>query len=423
MATTTLSFDKTAANGLLKTVYGKDVIDLSVDAALLQNKLKIDDKYAFVGGDHYEVPVVVRLPSGHSFNGAGGGAVQLNDPRAGKTVPASVSPYEYILRESVPFAMLDKGKNGGEAAFVSTMAQEGAMMATAARTTLELQALHGQQGLATVTGAIAGEVITIDVASLSPGILSFLEGQKVDVYQSNLSTLRRGALVISAVDVDAGTITFDGSATSTNITTGDVVFMFGANASGTFGEQIGLGKQLAGDNGAGSTGTYFGINKATYSKWRASVMTLAGEPSLSTFVKAAVKAQDRGFTSGELTAIVAPRCWGTLNSALQAAEVFQGYSMTKKTGTNEIEIQNGAVKITILAHPLQKQGQAYVVPTKNLKRIGATDLTFTRAGGGEEFLRDVPDYNCMERQCRASWQLFNEAPCHSVLITGLTYSA
>jgi hypothetical protein len=409
-------FTITQANGLLKTVYGKQLIQVLPEAALLQKKYPLAADVAIVG-DHYEVPVAVRMPQGHSFNGTSGGVVALNGPLAGKTQAAQVFPYEYVLREQVSYGLLDRAKNGGQAAFMSAMTLEGKMMALSARNILEIQALHGQQGIMTVGAPVAGQVITVDAATLTPGILAILEGANIDVYQSNLSTLRQGGLSVTAVDVDAGTITVTG--TVTGITTTDVIFFTGANSAGTFNEQLGLGAQLS-----AVSGTQFNINKATYSAFRASVLASVGEFTPSALVNAAVKSMNRGFSEGELTAIMPPKAWGVIDSALATNETFpNGYTASRKTGSDDIEVRANGIRIVCMAHPFQKQGQVYIVPSEYVKRVGAVDLTFAKAGSEEEFLRDVPGFNAMERQARANWQLFLERPAYSSILTGITYSS
>lgn len=424
-------FTITQANGVLKPVFGK-LVNVLPEAALLQKKYPLDTANAV--GDHFEEPVVVRMPHGHSFNGKDGGVVALNSPLAGKTVPAKVYPYEYVLREQISYGLLDRAKNGGEAAFVSAMGLEGKMMALSGRTILECSTLHGRQGIGTVASSIATHVITLTAASLAPGILACLEGARIDVFQADLSTKRALNLLVSAVDVDAGTITVidlgmsgadAGAEDDANIVATDVVFFGGSLTNGgTWNEQIGIGKQLAGDNGSGTTGSYFDIDKAVYSAWRATVISSVGEFSVGALVNAAMKSMNRGFASGELTAIMPPRAWGVVDSALATNEQFQGgYTASRKTGTDDIEVRANGIKISLMAHPFQKQGQTYLLPSEYVKRIGALDFTFAKAGSTEEFLRDVPGYNAMERQVRAQWQIFVEKPSYATLMTGITYSS
>lgn len=421
----------TAANGLLKPVFGDELLKVLPEAALLQKRYPLASDIPLVG-KHYEVPVAVRMPQGHSFNGTAGAVVALNSPLAGKTEPAQVTPYEYVLREHISYGLLDSAQGGGQAAFMSAMKFDGLMMALAGRNILELQALHGQEGLGVANANITADTsatpdkgtVTISAASLAPGILAILEGALVDFYASDLSTPRATGMSVTAVDVDAGTVTIQAPSTGQKetdlaaIVATDVMFLAGANSSGTFNEQIGLGKQLA-----ATTGTYFNIAKATYSAWRASIISNVGEFTVSSLVGAAVKVMNRGFASGELIAIAPPKAWGVIDSALATNETFPtGYSASRKTGTDEIEVRANGIKISIMPHPFQKQGQVYIVPANGVKRVGSVDFTFAKAGSKEEYLQAVQGYSAMERQCRASWQMFVERPAHAAIMTGITYS-
>lgn len=415
------------ANGLLKTVYGKELIQVLPEAAILQKKYPLANDVPMVG-DHFEVPVAVRMPGGHSFNGSAGAVVALNSPVAGKTLPASVVPFEYVLRDQISYGLVDRAGNGGEASFMSAMTFEGKMMALSARNVAEISTLHGRQGIGTVASSISSHVITLTAATLAPGILALLEGQRIDVFQADLATKRALNLLVSAVDIDAGTVTVidlgmtgadAGAEDDSGVVAGDVLIFGGSwTTGGTFNEQIGLGAQLA-----ATTGTYFGLDKALYSPWRASAIPSVGEFTASALVGAAVKIQNRGFASGEILAVMPTRAWGVLDSALATNETFpNGYSASKKTGTDEIEVRANGIRISCVAHPFQKQGQCYLLPADYVKRVGALDLTFSLAGTKDQFLRDVPGYNAVERQCRSQWQMFLERPSYAAIMTGITYS-
>lgn len=419
-------FTVTQANGVLKPVFGK-LQNLLPETALLQKMFPLNSDNMV--GDHFEEPVVVRMPHGHSFNGSGGGVVALNSPLAGKTEPAKVYPVEYVLRDQASYGLLDRAKNGGEAAFVSAASLEAKMMALSARNILEISALHGREGIGTVSGAIASHVITLTAGSYSPAILALLEGCRVDVFQSDLSTKRALNLIVSAVDIDAGTVTVidlgmtgaDANAEDdSGVTTNDVLLIGGVLTNGgTWNEQIGLGKQLS-----TVTGSLFDISKSTYSAWRAGIVNSVGEFSVAALVTRAMAVVNRGFSAGELLAIMSPQAWGVLDSSLSTNETFQGgYSARRVTGTDDIEVRANGIRITAMAHPFQKTGQVYLIPKEYVKRIGAVDLTFAKAGSTDEFLRDVPGYNAMERQCRAQWQIFLERPSYAARLNGITYSS
>lgn len=420
------SLTVTQASGLLKPVFGKLETLLS-DGALLQKKYKLAEDVPLVG-DRFEQPVLLRPPQGHSYAGSGGNVSDVNDPRAGKTEPAKVTPFLYLLTDWVSYSLFDRAKQGGQQAFVSAAEFQARALTLSARNNLEIQLLHGREGIGTVNAAISSHVITLTTASLSPGILSQLEGALIDVFQSDLSTKRALNLIVSAVDVDAGTVTvIDAGMTGAHsaaeddsgVTSTDVLFFAGALSNGgTFNEMYGIGKQLS-----ASTGTYFNIDKASYNLWRASTMTSVGEFTPTTLVTAATKAMNRGFAAGKLLAIMAPRAWGVLNSALMVNEMWtDGKATMKRTGAGEIEVQVGAISIECMAHPFQKQGQCYVIPEQWFKRIGSVDLTFKVPGRDDEYLEPIQGKTGCQMQCRADFQGFVEKPAWAVHVSGITYS-
>ena len=84
------------------------------------------------------------------------------------------------------------------------------------------------------------------------------------------------------------------------------------------------------------------------------------------------------------------------------------------------------ITIEVMAHPLQKDGQFYLVPDSQVKRIGSTDLTFAipgRGGSGEEeYWYPLQGSSVMQRQCRADWQVVVLKPPAATVGDGVTYS-
>ena len=135
----------------------------------------------------------------------------------------------------------------------------------------------------------------------------------------------------------------------------------------------------------------------------------------------------RGGVLGEYLAVLPVDAWAVLNSALATNEVYtsaQNFSMSKKTGTDDITVYNAGIKINCVPHPFQKRGSAYVFPAKEVHRIGSTDLTFAIPGrpDGDEYYYPLPGYAVMQRQCRADFQTVLMTPPSGVVISGITYS-
>lgn len=433
-----------AIAGNLKVVYGTDLNQVLPDAALIQKEypMSMDGKFPAVG-DYFSALVALQLPWGFSYLGNGSEGTTTNyllgDALAGQTKPAQIYANTTVLVDNLQYQILDRASsNGGKQSVMSAMSYTGKQMALNIRNVLELQILHGREGIGAASAPIATLTVTFDATTTSPGILSLLIGARVEWFQSNLTTARTAHdntnyLTVSAVDVSvptAPTITVVATGTTAvaTITTGDVMFLGGSRgvsvAAGDtavpFYEQIGLGSQLA-----TITGTQFGIDKTNIG-WKANQLGTIGQFSPSALMSAAALSQGRGGQLGEYFAAVDPGAWGVLNSSLATNEVYNnpaGFSMSKKTGTDDIVVYHGGIKVNVMSHPFQKRGKFYLWPKAEYHRIGSTDVTFAIPGraGGEEYFFPVNGTAAMQRQCRADFQGVLLQPPSGVVGTGITF--
>ena len=431
--------------GTLKVVYGKELVEVLPDAAIMQKKHRLESSadYPLVG-EYFSALIGVQLPWGLSFlgNGTEGTATNytLGDALAGQTKPAKIYPSTQVMVDNLQYQILDRAAKQGTQAVLSAMSLTGKQMAINSRNVLELQLLHGRQGIGTSAGAISTLTVTLTPASTSPGILSILKGARVMFMQSNNTTARTThnnsnyltVASVSLADLAAPTITLEATGTTgyANITTGDIMYIGGTRGvSVTAGdtsvphyEQIGLGLQLS-----ATTGSQFDISKSEWQGWVANQIPTVGPFTPSVLMNCASMSLARGGLLGDYEAIVSPRAWGVLNASLATNEVYNkpdSFSMQKKTGTDEIVVFNAGIKVNVVPHPFQKDGQIYVQPESQFKRIGSIDLTFSIPGksGDEEFFYPLPGYSVMQRQTRADWQGVLLSPPSGTIATGLTYS-
>jgi hypothetical protein len=417
------------------------------DAAVLQKEYPLSTSGQFPAvGDYFSALVGLQLPWGFSFLGIGTEATVTNytlgEVLAGQTKPAKVYANTTVLVDNLNYQILDRAAaSGSKQAVLSAMSYTGMQMAISMRNMLEMQILHGQEGLGASAGAISSTTVTFDGATTSVGILSSLIGARVQFFQSNLTSARTAHstsnyLTVTAVDVsDAASPTLTVTATGTTnvaaITTGDVMYIGGSrgvsvassDTSVPYYEQIGLMKQLR-----VTSGTMFDISRTDYVGWVPNQQASIGAFTPSALMTAAAKSQGRGGVMGEYLAVLPVDAWSALNSSLATNETYNQQSpspqASKKSGTDEIEIRNGGIKISCLPHPFQKRGLAAFFPKKEVHRIGSTDVTFAIPGRpeGEEFYFPVGGYAAMQRQCRADFQTVLLAPPSGVYMSGITYS-
>ena len=400
--------DLAAQAGNLKVVYLNELTQVLPDAAIMQRRFKLKNGGNFPAvGDYFSAVVALQFPWGLSFLGNGTEAtatnIDLGPQLAGQTKPAKIYANTTVMADNLAYQVLDRAKSsGGPQAVLSAMTLTGEQMAINTRNVLELEILHGRDGLGASAGAISTLTVTFTGATTSVGILSTLVGARVQWMQSNLTSARTvndasNYLTVSAVSVaDPASPTLTMVATGTTnyaaITTNDVMYIGGTRgvAVGSSDtavpqyEQIGLGLQLS-----QTTGSMFDIAR-TYVGWMPNQTGTIGAFSPSVLMNAASTVMGRGAELGKYLAIMHTDAWAVLNSALATNEVYTsqaGWSMSKKTGTDDITVNNGGIVIECVPHPFQKRGQVYVFPEKEFHRIGSTDLTFAIPGrpDGDEF--------------------------------------
>lgn len=437
--------------GDLKTVYGTTLVQVLPDAAMCQKQWPLADSadYPLVG-DYFSALIGLQFPWGFSFlgNGTEGTATntQLGDSLAGQTQPAKIYPCTTVLTDNLAYQILDRANtSGSKQAVLSALSYTGKQMALIMRNVLELQVLHGRQGIGLVSAATTGAgpyVVSIDALSTSPGILSLLIGARLQFMLTNNTTSRTANsttvyLTVTAVAIDPLGVTHTVTVAATGATNiaavdaTDIMFIAGTRgvsvAAGDVNvphyEQIGLGLQLA-----DITSTIFGISKTAYIGWQANSIPTIGAFSPSVLMTAAQKSMSRGGELGDYLAIVSPAAWAVLNSALATNETYNqqapSFAMQKKTGTDEIIIKHGGITIEVMSHPLQKDGQFYMLPKNEVKRIGSVDMTFAVPGQpeGQEYYYPVQGNALMQRQCRADWQVVLLKPPSGTIGTGITYA-
>lgn len=451
MASTTETL--AALEGDIKVVYGQDLIQVLPDSAPCQAKWPLSQSAEFpMVGEYFSALIGLQFPWGFSFQGNGTENTDTNqtlgEALAGQTKPAQIYPCMTVLTDNLSYFILDRApKSNSTQAVLSALTYTGKQMAIIMRNVLELQILHGRQGIGNVSAATTGGgpyVVSLDPNSTSPGILSLLIGARLQFMQSDNTSARTANstsnyLTVSAVDFVSSTTVYTVTVTATGttniaaVTTTDLMYIAGTRGINVASsdtnvpqyEQIGLGYQLN-----ATTGTdVFNIDKALYPGWVANKIGSIGTFSPSILMQAAQKSLSRGGEMGNYTAICSPAQWAVLNSALATNETYNqqapSFAMSKKTGTDEIIIKHGGITIEVMAHPLQKDGQFYVVPDDQVKRIGSVDLTFAipgRGDGQEEYWYPLAGKSVMQRQCRADWQLALLKPPSGCLGTGITYT-
>ncbi len=397
---------ETTLNAYYKEVYADSV------ANLIPENVKILKKVAFKEtdktGDKYVQPVMLAHEHGFSV---GTGAYALNNSIASVNAEAQVDGYQMLLRTAIGYDAADR-MGGSKQSFVKWGDQLFTNMLNSMSKRLEILQVYGGTSIGKVTSNTAG-VLVITTATWAPGIWAGSVGMEIEAFDALTGGAQHnGTLTISAVDLDARTVTVTG--TSAAVAANDFLFFKGFRGS----EQFGLDKIIT------NTGSLYNIDAATYELWKGSSYA-AGSAALTQakILAAASRAAERGCEE-ELCLIVNPRSWSNLNSDQAALRHYDSsYSPSKAEGGHEAlkyHGQNGL--IDVVSSIYCKEGEAFMFPAKRCKRIGATDITFNRPGQSEKVFLELPSNAGFELRCRSSQTLFCERPAYCVKITGIVNS-
>ena len=393
-------------NAMFKENYADKIEDLIPDGVKLLNLVKFmpKDKQP---GNLYHQPVILGLEHGVTFASSDEDAFNLNSPVAGVIKDAQVRGYPLVLRSVLGYTAASRAAQGGKQAFMDATKYLVSNMLRSVTKKLEIEMLYGQMGYG-VVASNASTVVTIQTAEWAPGIWAGAEGMPIEIRDS-AGTVSKGEFKITAVDMDARTITLD--ANPGTLASGDVIWHKGAYGN----EFAGVHKILT------NTGTLFNISAAQYNLFKGNVYG-AGSAALS-FNKlnlAAARGVEKG-QDGKLLAFVNPRAWSNMMNDQAALRRYDGsYSKEKaEVGAKSIlfHSQNGEIEI----HPsiYVKEGYSFLLNLEDWMRVGSQDVSFKRPGQGEEFFRDLENSAGYELRLYTDQAVFCMAPGRSTLINAI----
>jgi len=406
---------------MLKRRYDKRLQDLRSVAGVIQNRVEFESGEKI--GESYQVGVMVRPPQGVTYSGSSGAAATLSAQRNAVTKQASVVSHELNLIERISLKALAAAVDKGEQALGSLLDEAIAGMKKSIMNRVELSALRGQAGLATVEsvndlGGGSAEY-TITAATFAPGIWWFLgENCLLDTFNGTTKRNSNGAQVLTKIDARNRKITITYT-TAVQTVAGDTIWATGSNTGASaFNEPPGLIAQAN-----NTTGTSLGIDASIYNNWKGNPITVSGEFSLGVLEDAFAFLRDRGAT-GKLTAYVSNRAYSRLAVDIMATRVIdQSYSTSKQTiGTKALAYESADIdEVEIVRHPFLAWGEAMILPESDISRIGTSDVTFGIPGMKDDLFVLVPGTNTVEFQVFSDQAPVIKKPNFSAYITGITY--
>ena len=418
--------------GLFKEVYGDEQISLVPDMAKLQKLIPFVPKDKELG-NKYHSNIVLTHEHGLSYAAVDAGAFALNDHLAMNTGDAQVQGSQMLLRSALSYDAASRASNSKKAfANASSMIVENMVESISKR--LEVALLYGQSagGLGNGdTGAVSGTTVslTVDAAAWAPGIFQGAEGARVSI---NKAGTVYGPFVINSVDFDTRILVLDEvtEAKGLDAGTGDTadiasstdlkIHFFGSYSTGgspVFREMIGLDKIIT------TSGTLFNISNSTYGLWKGNESTVSGQLTIGKILGELSKPISKGLDE-DVVCLVNPDTWADLATDIAALRTFdQSYDAMKgENGVRSLVYHSQNGKIDIVSHSCVKAGEAFIIPPKRFKRIGAIDVTFKTPGREEEIFFNLPDNAGYELRAYTDQALFPESVAKCLKISGFTNS-
>lgn len=433
MVATPVTGDTLASmNGLVKEKYAKQIQNAVPDTAKLLKTIKFSK--ATMVGNFYHQPVILQNEVGFTYNAGGSSTIfGYNEVGPMQMVDAQVAPTQLLLRSKIGYEVMNRAKQAGEEAFEAATMLLIKNMVDSMALRLEMSLLYGGSGLGTIAsmtyagGVATTATVTITQSAWAVGLWQGQETSYLDFYNAGgtiinvttvpsataprLETLNPSTRVLSisgtAVDLAALKTYVDANPSLASIYWG-----------GSFGqEMVGLKTIIT------NTGTLFNINAAVYDLWRGNTVAVGGVALSQALIQQAVAVcSARGLQDEELLLVCSNEGWADLMTSQAALRMYdQSYSTKKmENGSKELAFnsQNGSIKV--MAHPMCKDGDAFLIPTKQLLRVGACEPTF-EVPGLEARLPFVPLEGSAGVQIvrYSSQQVFLQTPARSAFLSGI----
>jgi len=416
-------------DGLYKQLYPADVMNAVPNAAAIYKDVAFVSKELQAGG-YFIQPVVLSQEQGWSYFAADATA-------AGSTLtgavdmtmkPAQVMGSQLAGQSAITVEAAKRAVSKGPSAFDDAVGLQMRVMRESGVKRLEMNFLYGQTPVAVAaTSANSNStttVVTIQLASWAAGFWAGMKNAKFDLYQqgtygSQTKINTNAALVISSVNSTTRAVIITGN--STDITAVDSYIAANNNKAEFFFygaynvEAAGLKRQLT------NTGSLFNINATTYDMWQGNSYALS-TPFALTFAqlqKGIAVGVNRGLDE-EVDVFISPDSWANLMTDQAALRQYTSGGPSFENGATKLKFQSQNGIVNIRPHIFVKQGDAFAVPMKLLKRYGASDLTFDMPGtdGGKIFIQN-PSNLSFEYRCYSHQTIFLNTPSKGVYFSGI----
>lgn len=413
----------TTLDGLFKTVYGNEgPINLVPEVSYLQKRIPFQTSERI--GKSYNFPVVLTQEQGVSYLAAGSGVSTLESSVASQLKEAVVDAQQIIVRGQMDYEAAAKAQKSPAAFKNASQLLVENLMDTASKR-MEIAMLYGRspKGLGETSASTnintTSTTLTFSAASWSPGIWSGLENANVNFYVSSSDALVSSAAnaIFTVISVNFTDRKVSVSGSTTGITALDAaaaapLYVHFKNAR--LAEPIGLDKIIT------NTGDLFGINATTYSMWAGSSFAVGGTITVAKIIEASKMAVAKGGLMEEADVLVSPASFVKLSGSMTDLRRQDGGDKKGIAGFETISLLGINGRLNVVPHPMVKEGEAFIVPMKRVKRIGSQEFSFETPGRSGELFLQVPDANAYELRLYGAQAIVAEKPAQLVKLTGIT---
>lgn len=422
----------TDLDGLFKQVYTPDgLINLMPEASRLVKAVDFSEDEKI--GDKYIQPVALTYEHGVTYGAPAAGAFTLRQPVSMKTQKAQVDGYQMVLRAQMDYETAAKASKGGAKAFKKATELQVENMMESMTKRLELAMIYGQagvgQGSSSVNTNATTTVVQLATASWATGIWAGMENCPLNFFNASTGALvssgTDSVFTVSKVDVTNKKLTVTGTATGITAldallvsTAADIYFDTARTDATTFSEMVGLRAIIV------NTGSLFNINASTYNLWQGTTFDVGSAAlTLGKILNGIALAAGRGLQE-KLTIFMNDKTWANVASDQAALRKYDAnYNDGKaNNGFRSITFYSQNGEIELQPYNCIKEGEAFGLPLKRLKRVGAQDLSFNSLGIEQKIFRELADGAGFEYRIYGDQSIFCETPAKMILFQNIVNS-
>jgi hypothetical protein len=417
-------------DGLFKIVYGSQIINLMPEASKIVRMIPFSQEERI--GKRFDQPVALTYEHGFTYGAPGAGAFSLRASISMKMQNAEVDGYQGVLRAQMDYETAAKAVAGGAKAFKKATQLQVENMMESGTKRVELACLYGQVGLGKTASSVNTDatttVLQVTTATWATGIWSGMENCPLNFFAANGSLISSGAdaiFYVQSVDVDNRKITVTGTITgitALDIAAGsgalDIYFDTARTGASAWNEMVGIDKIIT------NTTTLFNIDAGTYNLWKGNTYSNSGAAlTLGKIISAIALPVGRGLNE-KVVVFLNDRTWANVASDQAALRKYDAsYSAEEiKNGARAIRFYSQNGEIELQPYNCVKEGEAFAIPTKRFKRIGAQDISFNSLGVEGRIFRELTDNAGFEYRLYTDQSIFCETPAKCLKITNIVNS-